>query len=133
MVDEEKARVALLATGGSGTVETWDGYVFDVSNASVRIDGVFASITTKEFALALLLFRNLSRPLSRDSILAEVWGGELDVKSRALDALITQVRNRLGLRPENGFRLSAIYGFGYRLERLSAWEGTAPRGVNPFV
>jgi DNA-binding response OmpR family regulator len=49
--------------------------------------------------------------------------------SRTLDAHISQIRNRLGLRPENGLRLSSVYSFGYRLEQVepaltSAISGT---------
>ena len=38
--------------------------------------------------------------------------------SRTLDAHISQIRGRLGCRPEHGLRLSSVYSFGYRLERL---------------
>jgi len=130
VVDEDKALAAPFATEGTGAVEKWRDYVFNLAAETVHVDGVLIPLTAKEFALALLLFRNLSQPLSRNAIFAEVWGRELDATSRALDALISQVRNRLRLRPEKGFRLSAVYGFGYRLERLSDWEGTAPRGVD---
>ena len=103
-----------------------------MADGEVHIDGAFTPLTAKEFTLALMFFRNFSRPLSRDFLFTEVWGGEIDRTSRTVDAHICEVRKRLRLRPENGFRLSAVYGFGYRLERLSAWEGTVPRGMGPF-
>ena len=31
-----------------------------------------------------------------------------------------RVRNKLRLRPENGFRLVPVYSYGYRLEKLGA-------------
>jgi hypothetical protein len=30
------------------------------------------------------------------------------------------VRKRLALRPDQGWRLSSVYGFGYRLDKLEA-------------
>jgi DNA-binding response OmpR family regulator len=67
---------------------------------------------------AMALFRNLARPLSRGYIMEAVWGQGPDMISRTLDAHISQIRNRLGLRPENGLRLSSVYSFGYRLEQV---------------
>ena len=32
----------------------------------------------------------------------------------------SRVRNKLRLRPENGFRLVPVYSYGYRLEKLGA-------------
>ena len=38
--------------------------------------------------------------------------------TRTLDTHVSAVRAKLGLRPEHGYRLSAVYGHGYRLETL---------------
>ena len=32
---------------------------------------------------------------------------------------MSQIRNKLLLTPEHGWRLAAVYGYGYRLERLA--------------
>jgi DNA-binding response OmpR family regulator len=48
-----------------------------------------------------------------------VWGRDADVPSRTLDTHISAVRTKLGLRPERGYRLSAVYGHGYRLETVA--------------
>lgn len=77
------------------------------------------SVTQKEFELALLFFRHLDRPLSRTYIKEAIWSGEMDVPSRTLDTHVSRVRSKLGLRPENGFRLAPVYSYGYRLQQLS--------------
>ena len=74
------------------------------------------TLTDKEFQLALTLFRNLNRPMSRPHLLEAVWGRNPDLPTRTLDVHISRLRLRLGLTPERGFRLSPIHGFGYRLE-----------------
>jgi len=76
------------------------------------------NLTAKEFELALLLFRSIGTPVSRDAIYAKIWKAEPSMQSRTLDAHIAQIRRKLELRPANGFQLSTIYGYGYRLERL---------------
>ncbi|WP_334118348.1 response regulator transcription factor [Limnobacter sp.] len=75
-------------------------------------------MTQKEFDLALLLFRNFGKPLSRSHIQESVWGRDTDLPSRTMDTHISRVRSKLALRPEQGFRLTPVYGFGYKLEQV---------------
>jgi DNA-binding response OmpR family regulator len=68
----------------------------------------------------LLLFTHLGEAVPRDVLFDRVWGREPGFKSRTLDTHVARVRRRLGLVSKNGYRLSSIYGFGYRLDSL--WE-----------
>jgi DNA-binding response OmpR family regulator len=95
-------------------------YLFETQTSRLRIAGRRIDLTQKEFALALLFFRNLGRPLSRAYILDAVWPGDSDIPSRTMDTHVSRVRNKLGLRKENGFRLAPVYGYGYRLEQLTS-------------
>jgi DNA-binding response OmpR family regulator len=100
--------------------------VFHESAGAVIRDGQTVVLTAKEFALAQLLFRNLHRALSRTYILETVWGNEPNLNSRSLDMHISRIRTKLNLRPEQGFRLTPIYSYGYRLERVGAVDDAAP-------
>ncbi|MGH8808975.1 MAG: response regulator transcription factor [Noviherbaspirillum sp.] len=93
-------------------------YTFDTHAASVTIGGMPIEVTQKEFELALLFFRNLGRPLSRAFLLEAIWTRDTDLPSRSIDTHVSRVRSKLGLRPENGFRLVPVYSYGYRLEQL---------------
>jgi DNA-binding response OmpR family regulator len=109
-------------------VERYGDYVFNLPSQSVEIEGETVSLTAKEFDLALLLFKNIHRTLSRSHILESVWGRHPDLQTRTLDMHISRIRTKLRLRPEHGFRLAPVYSYGYRLERLvedSAVEGRA--------
>jgi len=94
-------------------------YHFNVLAETLSIAGEPLPLTSKEFNLALILFSNLSRPLSRAYLLEAVWGRNPDLPTRTLDSHISRIRTKLGLRPERGFRLTPIYSYGYRLECLA--------------
>jgi len=95
-------------------------YVFETRPGRLLMDGAVLDVTHKEFYLALLFFRNIGRPLSRAYIHEAVWIRETAVPSRTMDTHVSRVRNKLQLKPENGFRLVPVYSYGYRLEKLGA-------------
>lgn len=101
----------------------WEPYRFVRTLQSVEIDGRSVQLTQKEFELALLFFRNMGRLLSRRYLLETVWTlnnpPDTDLMSRSLDTHISRIRNALCLRPGHGYRLSAVYGQGYRLESVA--------------
>lgn len=111
-------------------------YRFDIRAGVVTISGKPIELTQKEFNLALLFFRNIGRPLSRGHILEMVWGRDLDIPSRTMDTHVSRIRNKLDLRPENGFRLAPVYSYGYRLERLgengAEHQGALHHGAHQF-
>ena len=100
--------------------ESYGDIAFHDAAGSVTRNGKTVALTAKEFSLAQLLFRNLHRALSRTYILETVWGNEPNLNSRSLDMHISRIRTKLDLRPEQGFRLTPIYSYGYRLERVDA-------------
>jgi len=95
-------------------------YVFETRPGRLLMDGQVLDVTHKEFYLALLFFRNIGRPLSRAYIHEAVWIRETEVPSRTMDTHVSRVRNKLQLKPENGFRLVPVYSYGYRLEKLGS-------------
>ncbi|AZP12725.1 response regulator transcription factor [Undibacterium parvum] len=95
-------------------------YQFETRASRVSVNEEPVEMTQKEFDLALLLFNNLGRPLSRAYILEAVWSRDIDIPSRTMDTHISRVRSKLNLRPENGYRLAPVYSYGYRLEQVVA-------------
>lgn len=120
--EELKARArAVLRRGGTfarSDAEIFGSYRFDSGAQSASIGSDSVALTAKEFDLALTLFQNLHRPLSRAYLLERVWGRNPDLPTRTLDAHISRVRTKLRLRPEFGYRLIPVYSYGYRLETL---------------
>lgn len=95
------------------------GYTLDPLARSLAFEGQPIELKPREFDLARCLFANLGRQLSRAYLTETVWGRAVELPSRSLDTHISSLRAKLALRPARGFRLSAAYGQGYRLEALS--------------
>ncbi len=93
-------------------------YTFNLKDKTIFYENNTIELTQKEFDLALLLFRHLSRPLSRSHILESIWGKEVDIPTRTMDTHISRIRSKLDLRVENGFKLATVYSYGYRLEHF---------------
>jgi two-component system response regulator RegX3 len=98
-------------------------YEIDTSTRAILVSGNPVELTQKEFELAHFLFRNIGRIVSRSHILESVWGQTSDLNTRTVDTHISRLRTKLSITPENGWRLSAIYNHGYRLESVEAGEG----------
>lgn len=105
-----------------GGVESHFGVAFDHDQCTVTIGGEAATLTGKEFGLALTLFQNMHRALSRTYLLEAVWGRNPDLPTRTLDVHVSRLRGRLKLA-EHGFKLSSVHSFGYRLEMTAQPTG----------
>ena len=97
-----------------------NGYQFDCQLHTLMRDGIIIELTRKDFDLSLLFLLNIGQFLAREFIGKRVWGRRQAGRSRTLDTHVCRVRQKLGLIPENGWCLSAKYGFGYRLEKLDS-------------
>jgi DNA-binding response OmpR family regulator len=107
------------------SVETHFGFEFDTQRQTVHGHGRALTLPSKEFNVALLLFRQAGRPLSRAHLQQAVWHGQ-STSGRTIDTHVSRLRAKLGLTRENGFRLQSIHGIGYRLERIDELEDAVP-------
>src|SRR5437868_5127237 len=93
-------------------------FEIDIQRGEVKRDGASIDLTPKEFELTVTLFRNIGRLMSRGHLQETVWGRSKDLATRTVDTHVSQVRKKLDLRPESGYRVVPIYNYGYRLEKL---------------
>ena len=119
------ARIGSLARRSGLTAEQPETleigeFVFDHKLDQVLKNGEPVALTSREFKLAWFLFNNMSKILSRDYLLRHIWNINSAVNTRTVDTHISRIRSKLGLRPENGWKLSSVYHHGYRLEKIDA-------------
>ena len=89
------------------------GLVADITARIVYVDGVRVEMSPKEYDLFFYLIRNKNIALSRDKLLADVWGYDFFGDDRTLDTHIKTLRKSLG--PYSDF-IVTVRGIGYRFE-----------------
>ena len=77
------------------------------------------ALTDREYELALFLFQNVGKLLSRSHLQEAVWGLGAKAQTRTVDTHMSRLRSKLGLTEENGWLLASVHQFGYRLERVA--------------
>lgn len=119
--NELLARVTALSRRGRAgalTLPDTSPFTFDLDTRTLELRGAKIDLTEREFELALFMFRNSSRVVSRGHILDILWGVQQpDVQTRTVDTHISRLRKKLHLGGDSGWQLSAVYQHGYRLAR----------------
>ena len=110
------ARVKAILRRSDGTTEPNEvlmaGRVeVDVVRREARVDGEPVPLASKELQLLQFLAERPGRALSRQQLLAGVWGAGWYGDDRTVDAHVRQLRKKLG----DALPLSTVWGMGYRL------------------
>lgn len=96
--------------GTADKVLSIDDITINVPERNVKKNNEALSLTPIEFDLLLVLARNKNIALSRDKLLAEVWGQLFEGETRTVDVHIAQLRKKTGLQ------IVSVPKVGYRLE-----------------
>jgi len=89
--------------------------MLDLDAREVSVAGERVKLGALEFKLLEYLMRNTGIALSRDQIMAEVYGYDAEIGTERVDLLVRRVRGKLG--DDDGGFIVAVPGFGYRLNR----------------
>ena len=87
----------------------FDGLSIHTIQRQVKIHGVVIELTTMEYALLLLLGSTPGKAYSRDQILAELKGTDVELFSRSVDILVSRLRAKL--KPLQA--IQTVHGAGY--------------------
>lgn len=99
--------------------------VFDREALRVFIDGEEIHMTAKELAILELLMSNPGKLFSRERILSNVWGLNMDPLTNVVDVYIGKLRKKID--PEGGeSMIETVRGLGYRLY-LPPGSGEKPK------
>lgn len=101
-------------------VVSFPPYELDIKECTITLRGKLVPLTQREFDLTFFLFENAGKLVSRVQILHKVWGQADDVETRTIDAHVSRIKKKLLITPENGWQVSSVYGYGYRLEKFES-------------
>jgi len=95
-------------------VVTVNGKTIDFDNLELKSGAETIRLTLMEARLLRYLIENEGKPVSRKTILEEVWDLHEDTDTRAIDNFIVRLRKYLETTPEKPQILQTVRGIGYR-------------------
>jgi DNA-binding response OmpR family regulator len=73
-------------------------------------------LTTREVELIRFLVTNANEPVSRDSLLENVWRYEYSTNTRTVDVHISKLRSKIEMQPDDPRYLVTLHGVGYMMK-----------------
>lgn len=87
------------------------GLELDLARRQARVDSTVADLSDREFHVLHFLMRHVGEVVSRERLLADVWGYDFDPRSNVVDVCVRRLRRRLG----PGTPIETVRNVGYRV------------------
>ncbi len=106
--------VPVVAVASPANAVLVDGdLVVDTTSRKVELAGKPVAVTLREFDLLAYFLGNPNRVLSREALLAAVWGWEVGDYS-TVTVHVRRLREKVETQPQSPTRLVTVWGRGYR-------------------
>ena len=89
-------------------------FILNTRNRTLEKYGQRIRLTQVEYAIVKLFMQNPGRALSREEILAAVWGREYEGELKIVDVNIRRLRIKLEDNPNIPSFITTVWGFGYK-------------------
>ena len=89
-------------------------FILNTRNRTLDKDGRRIKLTQVEYAITKLFMQNPGRALSREDILAAVWGRDYDGELKIVDVNIRRLRIKIEDDTANPTYITTVWGFGYK-------------------
>jgi DNA-binding response OmpR family regulator len=113
-----RVRTVLRRTSLLSPFHSQDKYIVGPFTLEVKTQRVFKSetllkLTVREFQLLKLFFQRINEPISRNSLLDEIWGTNYFGDPKTVDVHIRRLREKIEDDPSNPLHLKTVWGYGY--------------------
>ena len=89
-------------------------FVMNTRNHTLEKAGNRIRLTQVEYAIMKLFMQNPGRALSREDILAAVWGRDYEGELKIVDVNIRRLRIKIEADTANPTYITTVWGFGYK-------------------
>ena len=89
-------------------------FVMNTRNHTLEKSGNRIRLTQVEYSILKLFMQNPGRALSREDILAAVWGRDYDGELKIVDVNIRRLRIKIEDDTANPTYITTVWGFGYK-------------------
>jgi DNA-binding response OmpR family regulator len=110
-------------------VEELGDFRFDRGARSVRVGQEALRLSPKEFDLLSFLLANPGRVHSREQLIRRVWGPKFFGERKTVDVHVRWLREKFESFEALPFRITTVYGVGYRLDRIPEQRDSAAPDV----
>jgi two-component system response regulator RegX3 len=119
---------AVLRRAGAESAPAAEASASSIAVGDVTVDpdahvalvrGEPVALPLKEFELLHLLVSHAGRVLTRETLMARVWGHDYIGDTKTLDVHIKRLRSRVESEPSTPTRIVTIRGVGYKFERAA--------------
>ncbi|MBV8080854.1 MAG: response regulator transcription factor [Actinobacteria bacterium] len=107
---------AVLRRSGAGADRIEAGPIgIDLATRVVRVAGTPMPVSQKEYALLVRLASEPQRVFTKEQLLREIWGYQLQGRTRTLDSHASRLRRKLRELDPDTLYVENVWGVGYRL------------------
>jgi DNA-binding response OmpR family regulator len=89
--------------------------VVDFSTYTASRGGAEITMTAREFEVLKFLWAHKNQTVTRDQLLADVWGYDDSISTRTVDNFILKLRQKIERDPAKPKHILTMHGTGYRL------------------
>ena len=89
-------------------------FVMNIRNHTLEKNGNRIRLTQVEYSILKLFMQNPGRALSREDILAAVWGRDYEGELKIVDVNIRRLRIKIEDDTTNPAYITTVWGFGYK-------------------
>ncbi len=98
----------------NGAVHEFGSIRVDLRGTEVKRDGKVVNLSAREFQLLRYFLEHRGATLSRNEILKEVWGYNIETFTRTVDVHVASLRQKLGDDPRQPQFIVTVPGLGYK-------------------
>ena len=115
-VGAQLRRSDMVQEGQLSTVVDAGDLRIDIGRREVTLAGREVKLTLTEFNLLTLLATRKGQVMSRGELLRRVWGYEVEIETRTVDAHVYRLRRKIEPEPSDPTYILSIPGIGYRFK-----------------